>query len=171
MNQLNEFVLPEIIKNLEFNDLLNVSRVNKSFNEIVPDTPLELKDLISKIVFISRVKRGEKINVHNLTICRPNRFLSLLSRINSRENRNTTFDFITTVIETTYLMIQKYKDTIYKPVLIKILENSKVGINEIIETYSYDTCDRYTMNRILDLEYLLEQSNSFNYNYVTGTLL
>lgn len=149
--------------------------------------PLEsTHEVITRLKFISMVKRDEKINVKNMYIQPKNMFTSF-SRIFNQENRDTTLSFLKSTfnrvfeIISFYIYTQKTIDKIFVINLLKDLTFSINGLENLQLTYREDrlfVCHIQTLIEMINSkirevklykpEYFiekLENDNSKNDNY------
>ena len=106
--------------------------------------PLEsTHEVITRLKFISMVKRDEKINVKSMYIQPKNMFTSI-SRLFNQESRDTTLNFLTMTfnrvfeIITHYTYTQKSIDRISIISIINDLSLSINGLTNLQHTYSDD---------------------------------
>lgn len=106
--------------------------------------PLEsTHEVITRLKFISMVKRDEKINVKSMYIQPKNMFTSI-SRLFNQESRDTTLNFLTMTfnrvfeIITYYTYTQKPIDKISIMSIINDLSLSINGLTNLQHTYSDD---------------------------------
>lgn len=106
--------------------------------------PLEsTHEVITRLKFISMVKRDEKINVKNMYIQPKNMFTSI-SRLFNQESRDTTLNFLTMTFNRVFEIISYYTYTqkaIDKISIISIINDLTLsinGLNNLQHTYSDD---------------------------------
>jgi len=112
-----------------------------------------VKDVISKLRFLSKIKPGEKLNVKEYFVRDNNsifqRILRSIRNLSAEgaESKDATLEFIEQITDETLDLICTYRahsnnDDDYKhylsDMLIKNLENSKKGIRNLFKTYEYD---------------------------------
>lgn len=106
---------------------------------------MQSREIITRLKFISKVKVGDKINTrHHLSI-QPNNFLTRISRtVILQDSRTNALLFISETINSAIELVEKIKnsDRALDINMIKILlidlKGSKVGIQNLAETYSDD---------------------------------
>lgn len=120
-----------------------------------------LKENLSKLKFISKIQKGDKINVRYLYV-QPSGFLTSLSRsFFYQDNRGNTLNFVHNTIYKTFEIIDNLEknnnnNTIEKALGNNItydLENSKNGLLNLKETYIEDIkfcCDIDTLIQLID---------------------
>jgi len=120
-----------------------------------------LKENLSKLKFISKIQKGDKINVRYLYV-QPSGFLTSLSRsFFYQDNRGNTLNFVHNTIYKTFEIIDNLENnnnnnTIEKALGNNItydLENSKNGLLNLKETYIEDVkfcCDIDTLIQLID---------------------
>jgi hypothetical protein len=117
-----------------------------------------VRKIISKLKFISLIKSGDKIDTKNMII-RKNEIVDILWRILSRESRSDTFNFLKNTIDDAINMIYYYRDKLtpfdkqISELIIKNLNESKKGLENISNTYSND------INFVCNINSLLETMN------------
>jgi hypothetical protein len=125
------------------------------------------KDIISRLKFISRINKGEKINVRYMYV-QPDDILTKISRTFYRtDNRRNTLMFIRETIDRSFEIINSYNksekesDKIFCEYMIIDIKDSKKGINNFKDTYITDTyfcCQIDTIIQDIDTR-LLEIKN------------
>jgi hypothetical protein len=121
------------------------------------------KELISRLKFISKISKGDKINVKYM-IVQPDGFATKISRtIIAQDNRRNTLNFIRNTIDKTFEMISTYSSSTKqsnKAICLNIiidLKNSKNGLHNLKETYLEDIkfcCDIDTAIQDIDAKLL-----------------
>ena len=117
------------------------------------------KEVISRLKFISKIQKGEKINVKYMII-QADSFKTALSRtFFSQCNRQNTLNFVRNTIKNTFDIIQKYSISTNKSEkhvckhIIFDLEQSQKGLVNIKSTYLDDLkvcCDIDTILQEID---------------------
>jgi len=117
------------------------------------------KEIISRLKFIGRIRKGEKINVQNMHV-QPCGFITTLSRtIISQDNRANTLNFIHNTVVKAFELLDQYKksDTESNKVMsehiIKDLNCAKNGLESLKDTYISDVkfcCDMDTILQTID---------------------
>lgn len=114
------------------------------------------KEIISKLKFIGRIKKGEKIDTHHMTVQRCGIITSIIRTAWYQDNRNNTLNFIQTIIESSFDVLQKFtnqSDERMINYMITDLKGSKNGIDALKETYVSDLkfcCDLDTIVQLID---------------------
>ena len=104
------------------------------------------RETISKLKFLGKIKKGEKINVKEMTL-QTESYLTAASRtIWFVDNRNNTMSFIQTTIQAGFDLLHllnkntgNVSDDELSKTIVKDISNAKVGINNLKTTYSDDT--------------------------------
>ena len=116
------------------------------------------QEIVSRLKFIGKIKRGEKINTHHMYV-QPEGFMTILKRtfwVN--DNRSNALTFIQDTIARVFELLitrqrsEREADKILAYNLIKDLNGATVGLSNIKVTYIDDTkfcCDIDTI-----LEYI-----------------
>ena len=121
------------------------------------------KETISRLKFIGKIQKGEKINVRNLQV-QPDSFLTSLSRtFFNVDNRLNTLHFVQETINRSFEILNTYEcstddsEKIMYTHLIHDLNNAKIGLINLKETYAYDRkvcCDLQVLLEIIDAKML-----------------
>jgi hypothetical protein len=104
----------------------------------------EEDDNISKLKFIGKLKKGDKINIKYMVVQQNNLITKINRSLYNIDNRNNTLNFITDTIKKGFdeLIIHKNNNTVFDTNIanniIIDLENSKIGLGNIKETYDDD---------------------------------
>jgi len=114
-------------------------------NFVMDGSENSIQTIISKLKFISKIQEGEKIDVHRLLLY-PNTSINNVYRtIFSRgESRESALNFIKITIADALITSSSYlknDQQLYQDIgfmILKSLEESKIGIKNIIETYKND---------------------------------
>lgn len=127
------------------------------------------EDNISRLKFIGKIKKGEKINIKDMYI-QPNNILTTINRrFMNVDNRNNTLSFILETIKKSFdeliLHLGKSKDNLFdmniSTNMISDLENSKVGLVNLKDTYNDDVMFCCKIDTIIqDIEARLEEIKS-----------
>tara|TARA_A100001011_G_C14218255_1_gene803054 strand:- start:530 stop:1006 length:477 start_codon:yes stop_codon:yes gene_type:complete len=105
------------------------------------------QDIISKLKFLGRIGRGEKINVKELTLQSEGYVTAVKRTLWNVDNRNNTMSFIQTTIQAGFNLIGTLSKShnnnignkqIAKSMIQDILK-AKSGISNLKTTYSEDT--------------------------------
>ncbi|MHA2083700.1 MAG: hypothetical protein ACXABD_08090 [Candidatus Thorarchaeota archaeon] len=124
------------------------------------------QDTITRLKFLGKVNKGEKINVKELTLQSEGYVTALSRSVWCVDNRNNTISFIQNTIQAAFNLIQLLSknngisDQELAKTIIRDIGLAKIGINNLKTTYSEDTffccsVDTYvtTVNaRLLDLK-------------------
>lgn len=119
------------------------------------------KEVISRLKFIGKIQKGEKINVKYMII-QPDCFKTTLSRTFFNQcNRQNTLNFIRNTIKNTFDIVQKYSTSTNKSEkhvckhIIFDLEQSQKGLVNIKNTYLDD------LKVCCDIDTLLQEIDAF----------
>ena len=117
------------------------------------------KEVISRLKFIGKIQKGEKINVKYMYV-QPEGFITKISRtLINQCNRHSCLIFIKNTISRSFELVSSYKssnkecDHIMRINIIKDLKCSKQGILNLKETYKEDlkiSCDFDTLIEDID---------------------
>ena len=117
------------------------------------------KEVISRLKFIGKIQKGEKINVKYMYV-QPEGFVTKISRtLINQCNRHSCLVFIKNTIARSFELVSTYNsstkecDRIMRINIIKDLKSSKQGILNLKETYKDDlkiSCDFDTLIEDMD---------------------
>lgn len=103
------------------------------------------QDVISKLKFLSRVMKGQKINVKDMTLQDENYITRVSRTVWHIDNRNNTMSFIQNTITSAFNLVNLLLQSesigdkqICKAIIVDILA-AKKGINALKVTYNDDT--------------------------------
>jgi ribosome-binding ATPase YchF (GTP1/OBG family) len=128
-------------------------------------------DIISKLKFIGKIGKGEKINVKNMYV-QPDSLATKISRsLINFDSRDNAFNFIQNVVKRSFELVNSHlfnksqTDLIICNNLIKDLKESKNGISNLKETYADDVmfcCKLETLLEEIDTKLIdIESKNKF----------
>jgi hypothetical protein len=138
-------------------------------------------DVISKLKFIGKIQKGDKINVRFMFV-QSDGILTKISRsIINQDNRGNTLNFLQDTINKAFSIISNFEhltgvaDKVMCQNIATDLNLSKTGIHNLKDTYISDNkfcCDMDTLIQVIDarlaeIEYKtrlnkIESNNSFN---------
>lgn len=117
------------------------------------------KEILSRLKFIGRVRKGEKINVQHMYV-QPCGLITAVSRsIISQDNRANTLNFLHNTITKAFELLEGYKksgiesEQIMSDHIVKDLKIAKNGLESLKDTYITDVkfcCDMDTLLQIID---------------------
>ena len=124
------------------------------------------QETISKLKFLGRVNKGEKINVKEMTLQTESYMTSMSRSLWFVDNRNNTLSFIQNTIQGAFALLKILLQTStisnkeLAKVVVKDIDNARSGIANLKTTYSEDTyfcceVDTYTemlKAKLLDLK-------------------
>ena len=103
------------------------------------------QDTITRLKFLGKVNKGEKINVKELTLQSEGYVTALSRSVWCVDNRNNTISFIQNTIQAAFNLIQLLSknngisDQELARTIIRDIGLAKIGINNLKTTYSEDT--------------------------------
>ena len=113
-------------------------------NFVIDNCDVSVYDIISKLLFISKIKEGEKINTEDLYIEETTWFSALRRTFFRNQSRSRTLDFVKNLTDTALdfasKCISSYVD-FHRNIgnyIIESLEQSKVGLVNLTKTYEDD---------------------------------
>lgn len=133
-----------------------------------------INDTLSKLKFIGKIQKGEKINVRYMYV-QPDSWITRLSRtFFATDNRMSAYHFIEGVVNRGFDIIKLYKNSFRVSEkhlvenIIKDLNSCIQGIGNLKETYSCDVmfcCKLDTLiqdisSRLSELEYDIENEDN-----------
>jgi hypothetical protein len=132
------------------------------------------EDNISRLKFIGKIKKGEKINIKDMYV-QPNNILTKINRsFVNVDNRNNTLSFILDTIKRSFdeliFHLDRSKENLFdmniSTNMIYDLENSKQGLINLKDTYNDDLMFCCKVDTIIqDIDARLEELKS-KYNYI-----
>lgn len=113
-------------------------------------------DILSKLKFIGKIQKGEKINVKYLYVQPSNWFTRLSRTFYLTDNRMNAYNFIESTINRCFEIISVQKQTkgitsfkLIENILIDI-KDAIVGIQNLKDTYSYDVMFCCKLDTLVD---------------------
>lgn len=117
------------------------------------------KEIVSRLKFIGRIQKGEKINTRHMYV-QQDGFTTIISRtFINQDNRANCLTFIQDTISKAFELLSLYErsdrdcDVMICLNIVKDIQTAKIGINNIKETYMIDvkfTCDLDTLLEFID---------------------
>lgn len=102
------------------------------------------EDIISRLKFIGKIQKGEKINVRNMSV-QPDSIITRVYRsFINLDSRINTLNFVTHIIKKSFELINMHLvtkrpfDRIWCVNIINDINNSRVGLLNLKDTYSAD---------------------------------
>ena len=97
--------------------------------------PEDLKLLIEKLTFISKIPKGQKVNLRSMNFSESSSLMTSMKRTLYCENRTEMVEFIDSCIKESNSMLLSFSDY---TLLISYLAKSIDGINNLMITYRDD---------------------------------
>lgn len=145
-----------------------INRIKESSCSVVKRMNNE-QEIVSRLKFIGKIKRGEKINTHHMYV-QPEGIMTLVKRTFwDHDNRNNALTFIQDAISRGFELLithnrsDKESGRLLAMNLAKDLRDASIGLVNIKATYLDDTkfcCDIDTI-----LEYITARLSHFTTNY------
>jgi hypothetical protein len=116
------------------------------------------KEVISRLKFIARIQKGDKINTRDVCI-QPAGILTSLSRIVRQDSRCNTLNLVQSTIYRSFELLltleksEKFSDKIMCVNIANDLRESRIGLENLKETYLSDIkfcCDMDTLMQYID---------------------
>jgi hypothetical protein len=132
------------------------------------------EDNISRLKFIGKIKKGEKINVKDMAVQPNNMYTKIHRSLVIVDNRNNTLGFILDTIKKSFdellSHLNKSQENLFdlniSTNMIQDLENSKNGLNNLKDTYLDDLMFCCKIDTIIqDIDARLEEIKS-NYCFI-----
>lgn len=98
--------------------------------------PPALRNLLTKLEYISMIERGQKPCFSDMTFVQSNSWFGAWKRLFSGENRKNLLFEIEQIIDRTILAVEEYHNKDYIKLLLENLSKAKVGIENLILTYT-----------------------------------
>jgi hypothetical protein len=98
--------------------------------------PPALRNLLTKLEYISMIERGQKPCFSDMTFVNSNSWIGAWKRLISGENKKNLLFEIEQIIERTILAIEEYQNKEYIKLLLDNLAKAKSGIENLILTYT-----------------------------------
>ena len=123
------------------------------------------KEIISKLKFIGKVKKGEKINTKHMYVQSNSMSTSFARTFWNQDNRGNALNFVQETVNRAFELLISYErstvesDRVLFENLLKDLNNSLCGLNNLKFTYIEDTkfcCDMDTL-----LEYIIARIKKY----------
>jgi hypothetical protein len=136
------------------------SRVYNLHIETIP-MPQTLQELLVRLKWISNIKRGQKMNLSNLTYSDPTWYESF-KRFVSSESRSYTIEYLKNNVTSALDIISEYRDSVFIITILEHLQNSVVGLQNLLETYKNDPEFHCRISTIIEnINYQLEMNKHF----------
>jgi hypothetical protein len=117
--------------------------MNILFKNLIAMDP-NTSDVISKLKFIGKIQKGEKINVRSLCVQPNNWFTSIVRTLFNTDNRANAYNFIENIINRAFDIIN-YNRVSISIVNRQIVQNvildlkqAVIGISNMKDTYEFD---------------------------------
>lgn len=98
--------------------------------------PPALRNLLTKLEYISMIERGQKPCFSDMTFVQSNSWLGAWKRLFSGENKKNLLFEVEQIIDRTILAIEEYSNKEYVKLLLENLAKAKIGIENLILTYT-----------------------------------
>ena len=98
--------------------------------------PPALRNLLTKLEYISMIERGQKPCFSDMTFVQSNSWFGAWKRLFSGENRKNLLFEIEQIIDRTILAVEEYSNKEYVKLLLENLAKAKTGIENLILTYT-----------------------------------
>ena len=117
------------------------------------------KEVISRLKFIGKLQKGEKINVKYMYVQQDGIFTSISRAIINQDNRRNTLNFVRNTVTKTFEIILRYTNSSKTSEqciccnIIKDLSSVKNGLRNLKDTYLSDIkfcCDMDTLLQEID---------------------
>ena len=146
----------QVALHLASNVIISVFKDTSNFNINNMESD---KEVMSRLKFIGKVQKGEKINVKYMFV-QPEGIATRISRtLINQDNRNNTLNFVRSTITRTFEIITSYSSSNKESQrhiclhIIKDLQQCKTGLLNLKDTYLSDikfTCDIDTLLQEID---------------------
>lgn len=120
----------------KLSEILTYTGFTKTSMSSSPSTiPLELRDIIRDLEFLSQLKKGLKVNVKSMDFAESKSWLDSLKRTFFHEGKEVTVDFVSKIVDNAIEALSEYETSIYLPLLIDAFRRARVGVGCLTETY------------------------------------
>lgn len=100
--------------------------------------PSTLNDLLVKLNVLSRIERGNKINMGTLSFTDSNSWWGSIQRSLNGEGRKSLMVHLNQIIQSAICAIAEYQKTEFCRIIVNCLAEAKIGIQNLIITYQSD---------------------------------
>ena len=97
--------------------------------------PSTLRELLSKLEFLSMIERGQKPCMGDMTFVDGNSFWGAIMRAFKGEGSKGMLAHINQIVEQTVESVEEYKNTEFLSIIITTLHKAKIGIGNLCTTY------------------------------------
>jgi hypothetical protein len=98
--------------------------------------PPALRNLLTKLEYISMIERGQKPCFSDMTFVQSNSWMGAWKRLIAGENKKNLLFEVEQIIDRTILAIEEYSNKEYVKLLLENLAKAKIGIENLILTYT-----------------------------------
>ena len=98
--------------------------------------PHDLEDLFKKLKYLSLLRYGFKLNLRNMNFDQSNSIIDNMFRSIFAQDRSKSSLFIKNIIDACLNAITRYQKTIFIELIIILLNDARIGINNLIDTYN-----------------------------------
>jgi hypothetical protein len=98
--------------------------------------PPALRNLLTKLEYISMIERGQKPCFSDMTFVQSNSWIGAWKRLITGENKKNLLFEVEQIIDRTILAIEEYSNKEYIKLLLENLAKAKIGIENLILTYT-----------------------------------
>lgn len=113
-----------------------LKQILNSKNMKTESIPPALRNLLTKLEYISMIERGQKPCFSDMTFVHSNSWMGAWKRLISGENKKNLLFEIEQIIDRSILAIEEYSNKDYIKLLIENLAKAKIGIENLILTYT-----------------------------------
>jgi hypothetical protein len=100
--------------------------------------PEALRDLLVKLVFVSSVERGYKLNLETKSLANSRSWADALVRSWYRESRKSLLDYLNRLTVDTNSALKEYAETEFRNLVISYVAKARVGVDNLKVAYSDD---------------------------------
>ena len=114
------------------------------YNFVIDNSDKNVYDIVSKLLFLSKIKVGEKINTYDFCLEENNWWTTIKRTIFRDQSREKSLEFIRSLIDSALETATKCFESpeeFHKNIgmfIVVNLDNSHTGINYLTETYNDD---------------------------------
>lgn len=111
------------------------NNINHPITNPIPST---LNDLLVELKFLSKVERGQKVNMGSMSFADSTSWYDAFYRGLRGEGRRSLIMHIDRIIQMTITAINEYQGTDFCPIIVNNLAHAKIGIQCLSTTYQPD---------------------------------
>ena len=145
--------------NVIFNSCKKLKELYSYGNNINTQRMDSNKEIVSRLKFIGKIQKGEKINTRYMFVQQDGLTTTISRTFINQDNRANCLSFIQDTVSKAFELLSLYErsdresDILICLNIVKDIQNAKAGINNIKDTYMADvkfSCDLDTLMEFID---------------------